>query len=78
MKTRNPIFYLQVASLMGIWILLSGIIYWLSNALIHAYEYGDIPAATTIITIVGMCVYSTLVAILTYVFVGLQRGRSAK
>ena len=77
MKKREPVFYFQAASMMGIWVLLSGIIYWLTNSLIHAYEYDDIPRATTTIVIIAMCVFCTLVALLTYVFVGLQRGRKS-
>ncbi len=68
------IFAGQTASLAGIWGLLAGVIYWLSNSLRLAFELHDLPSATVVITIVAMGVFITLVGVLTYVFVGLQRG----
>lgn len=75
--TRKPvIYYCQWASLALIWFMLIGIVYFLSNSLVQAYAHDDIPTATTVISCLAMIVYCTLVGVLTYVFVGLQRGRN--
>jgi hypothetical protein len=74
-KNGKFIFYMQVGSMLGIWIVFLGIIWWLSNSIRHAVELHDAPMATIAITILAIMVFITLVCILTYVFVGLQIGR---
>ena len=68
---------MQVASMLGIWALFAGIIWWLANSIRHAIELRDAQSATIAITIVAMIVFIILVCILTYVFIGLRLGRES-
>ena len=69
------IFVMQICSMLGIWALFTGIIWWLANSVRNALELHDVPNATVGVTIVAMIVFIILVGILTYVFIGLQLGR---
>jgi len=69
------IFSIQVCSLLGIWVLLLGIVYWLGRAIYNAVHLDDVVNATVVITIVAMIVFIVLVSVLTYVFIGIQLGR---
>lgn len=77
MKTARAriVFFFQIASLMGIWFLFMGIVFWLANSMKLAIEFHDAPRATLGITVLAMLVFITLAGVLTYVFVGLQLGK---
>lgn len=78
-KMRNKIILLmQLASMLGIWVLFSGIIWWLANSIWSSVELHDVPNATIAIAVIAMVVFLILVIILTYVFIGLQLGRDAR
>ena len=75
-KLRSGIiFSMQLCSMLGIWVLFTGIVWWLANSVRNALELHDAPDATIVITIVAMIVFIVLAGVLTYVFVGLQLGR---
>ncbi len=77
MGSREPrwIFALQVASLTGIWIFVLGISFWILHLLRLSHRLNDVPSASVGISIVAVPVFLTGAGVLTYVFVGLRRGR---
>lgn len=69
------IFVLQVASMLWMWIFVLGISGWIVHLLRLSHRLHDVPSASFGISIVAIPVFLTGAAVLTYVFVGLQRGR---
>ena len=77
-RTNRWIFALQVASVALIWVFVLGISGWIVNLLRLSVWLDDVPSASVGISIVAVPVFLTGAAVLTYVFVGLQRaGRSS-
>ena len=74
---REPrwIFLLQVASVALMWVFVLGISAWILHLLNLSHELQDVPTASVAISIVAIPVFMTGASVLTYVFVGLQRGR---
>ncbi len=77
MESQTPrwIFWLQVASMAYIWVWVLGISAWILHLIRLAVQLHDVPTASVGISIVAIPVFFTVAAVLTYVFVGLQRGR---
>lgn len=73
---KKNIFIMQVISLSLIWIFVAGISVWILNLLNLSLELRDVPSATIAISLVAIPVFVTIAIVLTYVFVGLQRGNS--
>ena len=72
---RNRLmFVLQVASLLGIWTFVLGISIWIINLIRVANQLQDAATASVAISLVAIPVFLTGAAVLTYVFIGLQRG----
>ncbi len=71
------IFALQVASVCAIWVFVLGISAWIVHLLRLSHRLHDVPSASVGISIVAIPVFLTGASVLTYVFVGLQRGRQA-
>jgi len=69
------IFLLQVSSVLLIWVFVIAIALWITNLITLSLELNDAPGASVAISIVAIPVFMTLASILTYVFVGLQKGR---
>jgi hypothetical protein len=69
------IFLAQVLSVSLIWIFVFIISAWILNLLLLSVELDDVPGASVGISIVAIPVFITLAAVLTYVFVGLQKER---
>lgn len=66
-----------------IWVFVLGISWWIIHLLRLSHRWNDVPSASVGISIVAIPVFFTGAAVLTYVFVGLQRdahreGRSAE
>jgi hypothetical protein len=75
-STRDKIIFLaQVLSVSLIWIFVFIISAWILNLLLLSIELDDVPGASVGISIVAIPVFITLAAVLTYVFVGLQKER---
>lgn len=74
---REPrwIVTLQVASVAMIWVFVLGISVWIVHLLRLSHRLHDVPSASVAISIVAIPVFLTGAAVLTYVFVGLRRGR---
>lgn len=74
-KVGRMIFYAQVLSVSLIWVLVIGIVVWVVNLIRLSLELHDVPGASVGISIVALPVFVTLAGVLTYVFVGLQKGK---
>lgn len=74
MRSR-VMFAMQVASLLGIWIFVLGISTWIIHLIRVAHRLQDAETASVGISLVAIPVFLTGAAVLTYVFVGIQRGR---
>lgn len=72
------IFTLQVGSLALIWGLVIVISIWVVNLLRLSYKLHDVPSATFGISIIAVPVFVTIASVLTYVFVGLQKGKEKR
>ena len=69
------IFYLQIASMLWMWVFVLGISGWIIHLLRLSHRLQDVPSASVGISIVAIPVFLTIAAVLTYVFVGLQKGQ---
>ena len=69
------IFALQVASVSAIWVFVLGISLWIVHLLRLSHRLHDVLSASVGISIVAIPVFLTGASVLTYVFVGLRRGR---
>ena len=76
LKQTTPwIFALQVLSVALIWVFVLGVISWILHLLRLSQRLHDVPSASVGISIVAIPVFLTGAGVLTYVFIGLQRGR---
>ena len=73
-RTPGWIYALQVASVAFIWVFVLSISAWILHLNRLSHRLNDMPSATVAISIVAIPVFITGAAVLTYVFVGLQRG----
>ena len=74
-RVSKIIFAAQVLSVSLIWMFVIGIAVWIINLIRLSLELHDVPGASLAISIVAIPVFLTLAAVLTYVFVGLQKER---
>ena len=73
---RKIIEGLQILSISFIWLLFTGIAFWIFNLLASSIELHDSPDASIAISMVAILVFMTLASVLTYVFFGLRKGRN--
>ena len=73
---RRLIGILQILSVSLIWVLFTGIAVWIVNLIRQSIRLRDAPDASVAISIVAIPVFFLLASVLTYVFVGLRRGRN--
>jgi flagellar biosynthesis protein FliP len=66
---------LQILSISLIWMLFAGIAVWILNLIRQSLRLRDAPDASVAISLVAIPVFFLLASVLTYVFVGLRRGR---
>ncbi|MGA6993651.1 MAG: hypothetical protein WBX50_07120 [Candidatus Deferrimicrobiaceae bacterium] len=72
---RKLIETLQIISLLLIWVLFTGIAVWIVTLIRESLRLHDAPDASVGISIVAIPVFFILASVLTYVFVGLKKGR---
>ncbi|NIM02341.1 MAG: hypothetical protein GTN89_16435 [Acidobacteria bacterium] len=72
--TPRWIFVLQILSVGMIWVFVLSISAWILNLIRLSHRLHDAPSASIGISIVAIPVFLTGASVLTYVFVGLQRG----
>ncbi len=72
---KKAIEVLQIASISLIWLLFTGIAVWIVTLIRESLKLHDAPDASVGISIVAIPVFFTLASVLTYVFVGLRKGR---
>lgn len=75
-KLNRRIFAVQVVSVSLIWVLVTIIVVWVVNLLLLSLELHDVPGASLGISIVALPVFVILAGVLTYVFIGLQKGKN--
>lgn len=75
-KTPRWIFLLQIASMLWMWVFVLGISAWIIHLLRLSHRLHDVPSASVGISIVAIPVFLAGATVLTYVFVGLQKGRA--
>ena len=75
-RSQNLIYTLQILSVVWIWVFVLGISWWIIHLLLLSQRLHDVPSASVGISIVAIPVFLTGAAVLTYVFVGLRRGRA--
>jgi len=73
---KKFMFALQIASLSLIWVFVTAISVWILNLLDLSITLKDVPSATIGISLVAIPVFVTIASVLTYVFIGLQKGNS--
>ncbi|HLF13803.1 MAG TPA: hypothetical protein VI932_02800 [Bacteroidota bacterium] len=69
------IFIAQIVSVSLIWLFVIVITLWIINLISLSIELRDMPGASVGISIVAIPIFTTLASVLTYVFVGLQKGK---
>lgn len=74
-RGQNVIFTLQILSVALIWVFVLSISAWILHLLRLSHQLHDVPSASVGISIVAIPVFLTGAGVLTYVFVGLRRGR---
>lgn len=72
---KKTIEVLQVISISLIWVLFTGIAVWIVNLIKESLRLHDAPDASVGISIVAIPVFFILASVLTYVFIGLRKGR---
>ncbi|MCL5883745.1 MAG: hypothetical protein M1377_00055 [Deltaproteobacteria bacterium] len=75
MMNRKLIDRLQILSISLIWLLFTGIAVWILNLITESLRLHDAPDASLGISLVAIPVFFTLSSVLTYVFIGLRKGR---
>ena len=65
----------QIVSVALIWVFVLGISTWIIHLIRLSRSLDDVPSASIGISIVAIPVYLLGASVLTYVFVGLRRGR---
>ena len=76
MKNNKTIYWLQIASVTYIWIFVISVALWILNLIKVAHKLNDALNASVAISIVAIPVFFVVAGILTYVFVGLQKGKN--
>jgi hypothetical protein len=66
---------LQLLSIVLMWAFLGGAVTWMVNVVSVSRAQGDALTASVGISLVAVPVYTLVASVLTYVFIGLQRGR---
>ncbi|HLG18463.1 MAG TPA: hypothetical protein VI895_01440 [Bdellovibrionota bacterium] len=74
MTKKKILFFSQLVSLAGIWVFVLGISVWILHLIRMANKLHDAPTASVSISLVAIPVFLTGASVLTYVFVGIQRG----
>lgn len=72
----GSLIFIQIILLSFLWMLASGMTLLLINLVHVSYEVDDHQTASIAISILGIIVFWILASILTYVLVGLYKGRN--
>lgn len=75
-KVTPPfILFLQIVSISIIWLLFISVNIWIINLIRLSRYLQDAQNATVVISIIILPLFGLLAGVLTYVFVGLRKGR---
>jgi cytosine/uracil/thiamine/allantoin permease len=72
---KKTIEVLQILSISLIWVLFTGIAVWIVNLIKESLKLHDAPDASVAISFVALLVFLVLASVLTYVFIGLRKGK---
>ena len=72
---KRTIEVFQILSISLIWMLFAGIAVWIVNLIKVSLALHDAPDASVAISLVAIPIFLLLASVLTYVFIGLRRGR---
>jgi len=72
---KKMIEVLQFVSISLIWVLFAGIAVWIVTLIKESLRLHDAPDASVAISIVAILIFLVLASVLTYVFIGLRKGR---
>ncbi len=72
---KKTIEVLQILSISLIWVLFTGIAVWIVNLIKESLRLHDAPDASVAISIVALLIFLVLASVLTYVFIGLRKGK---
>lgn len=75
---KRIIIIAQIVSVSLIWLFVIVITLWILNLISLSIDLNDVPGASLGISIVAIPIFITLASILTYVFVGLQKGKKTE
>ena len=75
MPRKKVMLALQITSVSLIWLLVISVAVWILNLIQVSRKLHDAFNASLAISIVAIPIFFTLAGLLTYVFVGLQKGR---
>ncbi|GAB4366474.1 MAG: hypothetical protein Kow00128_09990 [Deltaproteobacteria bacterium] len=67
---------LQILSISLIWLLFTGIAVWIYTLIRESLRLQDAPDASVGISLVAIPIFFLLASVLTYVFIGLRKGRN--
>lgn len=76
--TWGWVFPLQLASVAVIWVFVLSISFWIIHLQRLSRELNDVPSASLAISMLAIPVFLLGASVLTYVFVGLRRGREVQ
>lgn len=69
------ILFLQILSILIIWLLFVGVNFWIFNLISLSRYLQDAQNATLVISLIILPIFGLLACVLTYVFIGLRKGR---
>ena len=72
---KKAVFFFQLCSLLGIWVFSLGISAWIIYLIRLANRLHDAETGSLAISLVAIPIFLFGASVLTYVFVGLQRGK---
>jgi len=76
-KRVTPLYilFLQILSISIIWLLFVGVNFWIFNLISLSQYLHDAQNATLVISLIILPLFGLLASVLTYVFIGLRKGR---
>lgn len=83
MRARRPVSERTVRTMQLLWLgvaflLIGGIVTWITHLIRTAWRLGDVPSASIGISLVAIPIFLTMLGVILYVFVGLRRDRDER
>lgn len=83
MRARRPVSERTVRTMQLLWLgvaflLIGGIVTWITHLIRTAWRLGDVPSASIGISLVAIPIFLTMLGVILYVFMGLRRDRDER